>query len=67
MTYLPTHPMDWKYLDEVWKAVYICCEMLIFLRRTTCYFYNLPIITAMSFTSLYATGIVGTLIAYLNA
>ena len=27
---------------------------------------KLPIITAMSFTSLYATGIVGTLIAYLN-
>ena len=57
---LPTHPMDWKRLDEVRKADYVCCETLLFLRRTTCYFSTpdssfqrlrktcyLPIITAM--------------------
>ena len=37
---LPTHPMDWKCFDEVRKADYVCCEMLLFLRRTTCYFQH---------------------------
>ena len=37
---LPTHPMDWKRLDEVQKADYVCCETLLFLRRTTCYFQH---------------------------
>ena len=37
---LPTHPMDWKRFDEVRKADYVCCETLLFLRRTTCYFQH---------------------------
>ena len=35
---LPTHPMDWKCLDKVQKADYVCCEMLLFLCQTMCYF-----------------------------
>ena len=38
---LPTHPMIWKCLDKVRKADYVCCETLLLLRRTTCYFYTL--------------------------
>ena len=37
---LPTHHMDWKRLDEVRKADYVCCETLLFLRRITCYFQH---------------------------
>ena len=37
---LPTHPMDWKRLDEVQKADYVSFETLLFLRRTTCYFQH---------------------------
>ena len=65
---------------EVLKADYVCCETLLFSPsnhvlfstpdssyqqlRKTCY---LPIITAMLFTNLCATAIVGTLVARFNA